>query len=80
MEQQAKPPPGIPASCVRAQFIPAALLLTQLPAGVPGKVAEDGQGAWVPVTTVRDLGGTPCCWLCFATGLAVADISEVSQE
>lgn len=41
----------------------AALLSIQFPAGVPGSVAEDDSGVWIPDTHMRDLVEAPSSWL-----------------
>lgn len=51
-----------PVSHSRAPIVvPAALLLVQVPAKIPGK-ANDGLRIWAPATCLEDLNGIPNPW------------------
>lgn len=49
------------------------------PPNVPGKAVGDSQGAWIPTTQVRDLGGVPDSQLEPDSDLAVVAVWQVNQ-
>lgn len=58
----------------------AVLLLTQLPAHVPGKEAEDGASTWAPAPHLGDQEGVPSSWLQPGTKPAVVSIWGTNQQ
>lgn len=54
-------------------------LLTYLPASVPGKAEDDGPGARVSTTLVRELDGVTGAWLWSSRDLSAAVPGEYTR-
>lgn len=78
----AKPPPVRRPASYTAPLLPVldALLLIQLPAGEPGKAAQDGPSTRAPAIHVGDRDGVPGSWYEPVTVPAIVAIRGVKQQ